>query len=240
MQKILLIDDSEDVAVLVENALSPLGISLAVASTMRSGLSAALETTYDMVIIDIGLPDGDGFELFSKIRGIAGYEKVPAIFLTGNEDVGSKISAFSLGADDYIVKPFHLLELRARVESRLKKYKATIAADSDLHTYGPFLFDLQAQRLRVQGKNDPISLTPREFKILLLLAKNSDRLFTREDILEKIWGKGVFVTNRTVDAHICYLRKKLDHLSYYIESIPGEGYRFNPHSAKRHNNSASA
>lgn len=236
MQKVLLIDDSEDVAALVEHALAPLGINLIVASTVRAGLTAAFETKFDMVIVDIGLPDGDGFELFSRIRTIPGYDKVPAIFLTGNEDVGSKISAFSLGADDYIVKPFHQLELRARVESRLKKYKAaTHAADTDTHSYGPFLFDLQAQRLRVQGRNEPISLTPREFKILLLLAKNADRLFTREDILDKIWGKGVYVTNRTVDAHICYLRKKLEHLSYHIESIPGEGYRFNPHSKRTAN-----
>jgi DNA-binding response OmpR family regulator len=224
--KLLLIDDSEDIAVLVEQALIPLGITMETALTVKDALMMAQKTNYDFLIIDIMLPDGDGFDVFSKIRAIPHYEKVPAIFLTGKDDVGSKISAFSLGADDYMVKPFHLLELRARVESKLKKQRA--GSEGTIFSTGPFIFDIQYQRIKTQGGKTEFSLTAREFKILLLLGKNPDQVFTREEILKKIWGENVYVTNRTVDAHICYLRKKLNRFSSCIESIPSEGYRFNP------------
>ena len=149
---------------------------------------------------------------------------MPFVFLTGNNDVGSKISAFSLGADDYIVKPFHLLELRARIENKLKKRNS---GKETFLTIGPFVFDVQYQKIKTQGGKMEFSLTAREFKILLLMGKNPERTFTREEILKKIWGENVYVTNRTIDAHICYLRKKLTPYSSCIESIPSEGYRFN-------------
>ena len=226
-QNILVIDDSEDVVIAVESALLPLGLGIETAGSVKEGLEKVSAEKYSLVIIDIGLPDGDGFELFQKVRTLPHYKKTPVIFLTANEDVTSKISAFSLGADDYIVKPFHLLELRARVERRLKKHLEE-SMNGDHITAGPLTLEVSSQRLKIQGKKGFVSLTPREFKILLLLVKNPERIFTREFILGKIWGKDVFVTDRTVDAHICYLRKKLSKYSTYVQSVPGEGYRFNP------------
>jgi len=230
MSKILVIDDAEEITVAVASALAPIHVTVDTAFSVQEGLKKAHETLYDLVIVDIVLPDGDGFDLFLKIRSISHYEKVPFIFLTSKEDVGSKVSAFSLGADDYIVKPFHLLELRARVERRLKK-NSEAEAGSDQVTAGPLILEISSQRLKIYGKNEYVALTPREFKILLLLVKSPDRIFTRETILNKIWGSDVYVTDRTVDAHICYLRKKLTKFSTYIESVPGEGYRFNPKPA---------
>ncbi len=227
MYKTLLIDDSPEIALAVESALSPIGITVDTAVSVAEGLQKANATHYDLLIIDIMLPDGDGFDLYLKARNFHGYEKTPVIFLTAKEDVGSKVSAFSLGADDYIVKPFNLLELRARVECRLKKHQER-STEGDQVAAGSLILEVSSQRLRILGRNDNISLTPREFKILLLLVRNPDRIFTREHILDKIWGQDVYVTDRTVDAHICYLRKKLEQFSTYIESVPGEGYRFNP------------
>lgn len=228
-QSLLLIDDSEDVVIAVKTALEPLGLIIETASSVKAGLEKASSELFSLVVIDIGLPDGDGFDLFQKIRGLSHYKKAPVIFLTANEDVSSKISAFSLGADDYIVKPFHLLELRARVERRLKKQQEE-SVNSDHVIAGSLILEVSSQRLKISGKKGYISLTPREFKILLLLVKNPDRIFTRESILNKIWGKDVFVTDRTVDAHICYLRKKLKKFASYVQSVPGEGYRFNPNA----------
>jgi DNA-binding response OmpR family regulator len=230
MQKILVVDDAEEIIVAVTGALQPLGLGIETAMTVKDGLQKATDQLFDLVIIDIALPDGDGFDLFLKIRNIQHYERIPVIFLTSKEDVASKVSAFSLGADDYIVKPFHLLELRARIERRLKKQQEQ-NLDGDQVAAGPLVLEVSSQRLKVHGKNGYISLTPREFKILLLLVKSPDRIFTRETILNKIWGSDVYVTDRTVDAHICYLRKKLSKFSNYIESVPGEGYRFNPNPA---------
>jgi len=227
MQNILVIDDSEDAVVAVENALSPLGLSFETAANVQQGLDKIAMKKYSLVIIDIGLPDGDGFDLFQKIRNLNHHKKTPVIFLTANEDVGSKISAFALGADDYIVKPFHLLELRARVERRLKKLLED-DTDHDQVVSGPLVLEISSQRVKVAGKSNYVTMTPREFKILLLLTKNPDQIFSREYILDQIWGKDIFVTDRTVDAHICYIRKKLENYSTHIQSVPGEGYRFNP------------
>ena len=229
MQKVLVIDDAEEITTTVAAVLQPLGLSVDTAGSVSTGLNKANQTKYDLVIIDIMLPDGDGFDLFTKMRNLGGYERTPVIFLTAKEDVGSKISAFSLGADDYIVKPFHLLELRARVESRLKKHLER-SADGDHVPAGPLILEVSSQRIKMKDGKTFTSLTSREFKIFLLLAKNPDRIFSREIILNKIWGHDVYVTDRTVDAHICYLRKKLEKYSGFIESVPGEGYRFNPNA----------
>jgi DNA-binding response OmpR family regulator len=233
MHKILVIDDAEEVAVSVEAALGSSSINVDVAYTVKEALMKTGASLYDLIIIDIMLPDGDGFDLLLKIRNLEGYAHVPVIFLTGREDVSSVVSAFSLGAEDYIVKPFHLLELRARVERRLvgsretKMAKAQTGSDDQIHA-GPLLISPQSQRVKLKGKPDPIPLTAREFKILLLLVKSPDHVFSRKMILDKVWGSDITVTDRTVDAHICYLRKKLKECSGCIESVSGEGYRFNP------------
>ena len=227
MQNILVIDDSEDLVAAVESALSPLGLGFDTAGNVQQGLDKIALKKYSLVIIDIGLPDGDGFDLFQKMRNLNSHKKTPVIFLTANEDVGSKISAFALGADDYIVKPFHLLELRARVDRRLKKLLED-DSDHDQVISGPLVLEISSQRVTIAGKNNYVTMTPREFKILLLLTKNPDQIFSREYILDQIWCKDIYVTDRTVDAHICYIRKKLENYSTHIQSVPGEGYRFNP------------
>lgn len=229
MHKILVIDDAEEVQLLVENALHSLNASIDAALTARDALKKVKERVYQLVIIDIALPDGNGLDLFLQIRGVKGYEQVPVIFLTSNEEVSTVVSAFSLGADDYISKPFRLLELRARVERRLRAPVQKQETDDGEVKVGSLVLNLHSQRVKVQDKDEYLPLSPREFKILLLLAKSPDRVFSRKNILEKIWGNQVNVTDRTVDAHICYLRKKMSQFSPYIESIPGEGYRFNPH-----------
>jgi DNA-binding response OmpR family regulator len=230
MQKILVIDDAEEVQLLVESALHSLELQIDSAYSVKEALEKTKENLYQLVVIDIALPDGNGFDLFLRMKNLAAFTHVPFIFLTSNEEVSSIVSAFSLGAEDYIVKPFRLLELRARIERRLRPLASAKKEGSEDGQVmaGELVLNLHSQRVKVQGKEEYFPLSPREFKILLLLAKNPDHVFSRKSILDKIWGEQVNVTSRTVDAHICYLRKKLNHFSPYIESIPGEGYRFNP------------
>ena len=190
MNKILVIDDAEEVAVSVEAALHSAFTEVEVAYTVKEGLEKAASFLYDLVIIDIMLPDGDGFDLLLKIRNLNQYAHVPVIFLTGREDVSSVVSAFSLGAEDYIVKPFHLLELRARVERRLlNKEKQTIAHHDDQIAAGHLLISPHSQRVKLKGSADPVPLTAREFKILLLLVKSPDHVFSRKNILDRVWGQ---------------------------------------------------
>lgn len=231
MNRILVIDDAEDVQMLVRNSLHSLDVEVDSAYTVKEAIEMAGKTVYQLVVIDIALPDGNGLDLFLQIKGMNGYATVPTIFLTSNEDVSTVVSAFSLGADDYIVKPFRLLELRARIERRLQQTapKKEATKEGELLA-GKLVLNSYSQRVKIDGQNEPISLSPREFKILYLLARNPDRVFSRKTILDQIWGNHMDVTNRTVDAHVCYLRKKLDSFSPYIESVPGEGYRFNPNA----------
>jgi DNA-binding response OmpR family regulator len=231
MHKILVIDDAEEVILAVESALSASTIHVDSALTVKDAMKKASSQLYHLILIDIMLPDGDGFDLLLKMRKIEGYQSVPMIFITSKEDVSSVVSAFSLGAEDYIVKPFRLLELKARVERRLNKESKTVTGENSEVVAGELVINTSAQRVKVHGKNENIQLTSREFKILLLLAKNPDHVFSRKQILERVWGANINVTNRTVDAHICYLRKKLDRFSTYIESVSGEGYRFNPNAS---------
>ncbi len=228
MHKILVIDDAEEIALMVESAFNPDSFTIEAAYSVKDALKKVKETQYSLVIIDIGLPDGNGLDLFLKIRALPAYAKVPMVFLTSNEEVSSIVSAFSLGADDYIVKPFHLLELRARIERRLVSNAPPIKAELTQITAGELVITPASQRVKVRGRNDVIDLTPREFKILLLLIHSPDDVFSRKKILENVWGEKINVTERTVDAHVCYLRKKLGNFAGYIESVPGAGYRFNP------------
>jgi DNA-binding response OmpR family regulator len=230
MQKVLVIDDAVEIGISVEAAIGSASISVDAAYTVKEALEKAASTLYDLIVIDIMLPDGDGFDLLLKLRNIEHYGQVPVIFVTGREDVSSVVSAFSLGAEDYIVKPFHLLELRARVERRLlpREARTALASKEDQIVAGQLVISPQSQRVKLKGKNDFVPLTAREFKILLLLVKSPDNVFSRKAILDQVWGSDITVTDRTVDAHICYLRKKLHQVSGCIESVSGEGYRFNP------------
>ena len=234
MQKILLIDDAEDVQFLVEQSLHSLPFSLDTAFSGIEALQKVNRNSYQLLLVDLLLPDSHGFDLFLKIRGIKGYEQIPVIFLTSNDDVSTVVSAFSLGADDFVSKPFRLLELRARVERRLRRGPDEARSAPELHPadenervrVGDLTLHIPSQRVMVEGSDELLPLSPREFKILLLLSKHPDRIFSRKSILENVWGSEVNVTNRTVDAHICYLRKKLNKYSPCIESVSGEGYRF--------------
>ena len=229
MQKVLVIDDAIEIAISVEAAIGSASISVDAAYTVKEALEKAAATLYDLLIVDIMLPDGDGFDLLLKLRNLEQYGQVPVIFVTAREDVSSVVSAFSLGAEDYIVKPFHLLELRARVERRLlPREPRTAGPKDDQIIAGQLVISPQSQRVKLKGKNDFVPLTAREFKILLLLVKSPDYVFSRKAILDQVWGSDITVTDRTVDAHICYLRKKLHQVSGCIESVSGEGYRFNP------------
>ena len=227
MRSILVVDDSPEVTAIVSNVFSSSGISVTCAGSVAAAWDAVIQFPYNLIILDISLPDGDGFELFARISTLDTYKDVPVLFLSAKEDISAKLSAFSLGADDYIVKPFNSLELKARVEGRLKKISAWRREKED-YTVGPFEFNTGAQRLNIRGKNIFIDLTPREFKIFYFLAKKPDIIFSREKILSKLSNISVHVSDRTIDTQICTLRKKLGDLAIYIESVPGEGYRFNP------------
>jgi two-component system phosphate regulon response regulator PhoB len=228
VSRILLIDDSPEYEIVVRKALTRPGLDVDVVPNAREALMSLLQNPLpQLILLDITLPDRDGLQLYADLQADERLSSIPVIFLTGREELPNKLTAFSLGAEDYLVKPVQPLELRARVEARLRKIEFQ-AEQETLILRGPIRLRLDAQRAEVQqdGQFRELKLTPREFKLLLHLARNEDRVLTRDQILDAVWGTGSEVMDRTVDAHVSALRKKLGPASNCIESVPGTGYRF--------------
>jgi DNA-binding response OmpR family regulator len=230
MSRILLVDDSPEYEVMVRKALTRPGLAVDVAPTARDALISLLQDPLpQLILLDITLPDRDGLQLYADIQADERLASVPVIFLTGHAELANKLTAFSLGAEDYLVKPVMPLELRARVEARLRKLEVK-ADHENMIVRGPIRLKLDAQRAEVsqEGVFRELKLTPREFKLLLFLAKNEERVLTRDQILDAVWGTASEVMDRTVDAHVSALRKKLGPAASCIESVLGTGYRFAP------------
>jgi DNA-binding response OmpR family regulator len=226
MKSILLIEDAPEYQLMVKKALSNAEIDLVIAETTEAGRKSLSERQFDLILLDLVLPDGGGLEFMGALQENARYSSIPVMFLTGTEDVGTKVAAFSLGAEDYLTKPFNPLELRARIEAKLKRQKRT-QAQVEFVSIGEIQVHLAEQRVYSLegGTKKELALTGREFKILAYLARHPERVFSRDQILGAVWGENIHILDRTVDTHICALRKKLGTLGSYIESLPGSGYR---------------
>jgi two-component system, OmpR family, phosphate regulon response regulator PhoB len=227
MSSILIVEDSVEVQVLLKRALSGLASELSIASSAQEAREKLAAGTFTLVLLDISLPDQDGFEVFAEMQASARLKTIPVVFLTGKDDVSAKVAAFAMGADDYVMKPFNAIELRARIEAKLKR--ATVQTEtSQILCKGDLHLDASVQRAYTitSGERRAIHLTPREFKLLFHLAKNEERIFSRTQLLDAVWGGSSDVFDRTVDTHISGVRKKLGELGSYIEAITGAGYRF--------------
>lgn len=222
--QILIVEDSPEYSAIISRTLGDHGLSQCTSAGEASTLIK--NKNFDLFIIDINLPDRDGFTLLSEIRTSPETASVPVLMLTGRKEITDKVTAFSLGADDYLTKPFDPLELRARVESKLKKV-AQKRNESAITIVGDIEIDHNRHQVSIvqNGKKTEIQVTQTEFKILFCLARRPEQVYSRDQLLVAAWGDGAKVLDRVVDVHVCLLRKKLGELSYYIKSVPGVGYR---------------
>lgn len=229
MHRILFVEDSVSSQQAVQAVLNSSDFDLVCAPTFQSAMDATLAATnaFDLILLDLSLPDGDGLQLLRKWRESERFRDTPILLLTGTEDVETKVTAFSLGAEDYMVKPVSPRELKARVELRLRKADDR-KAPSDTLTRGRLTlnFPLMRATLNENGADITLELTSKEFRLVATLAQNEGRTFTRAQLVKEIWGKDMHVVNRTVDSHICGARRKLRSAGQYIQSITGTGYRF--------------
>lgn len=225
MHSVLIIDDSEEIQNIVIQVLSPLPLFLTCACSIQEAAKKISELHFSIFIIDVVLPDGDGLEFLSKLREQNSYRLTPAIILSSNSEVTSKVTAFSLGADDYITKPFNNLEFKARIGNLLRRLELE-SSSSESFRSGPFQFETQKQIVRIANQAEPLNLTPIEFRLFYQLARKPEVILSRNQILDRVWGNQVCVTDRTVDSHVYTLRKKLGQLSRCIQAVPREGYRF--------------
>jgi DNA-binding response OmpR family regulator len=225
MYKILVVEDSAEAYRLVHNALGTM-YKLEWAKTRKDAAQMLEKTIYDLILLDGTLPDGDGFQLCSLLQAHESWATIPVILLTSRNSVMDKVMAFSVGADDFIAKPFEPLELRARIEAKLRRRERQIRA-SDVIICGDFEIDKRTQRavINEDGVTRELVLTPIEFKMLLLFAGKPDVVHSRDKILDAVWGSNVHVYARSVDTHVSKLRKKLGSRQDCIMSVHGSGYR---------------
>ncbi|MDO5426184.1 MAG: response regulator transcription factor [Eubacteriales bacterium] len=213
--RILVVEDDEAISELIEMNLTVAGYDvLAVFDGGKVEETLARERRFDLALVDVMLPGKDGFELMDLMKQY----RIPVIYLTAKADVGSKVRGLRSGAEDYIVKPFEVLELLVRVEKVLERTgrQKSVLAFADIQ--------IALSEHQVLKNGQEVSLKPLEYDLLVLLAKNKNRAFTREQLLNQVWGSEYMGETRTVDVHIGQLRKKLG-LSDVIKTIPKIGYR---------------
>ncbi len=226
MKKIILVDDSKEIFTLVEQAVKFFA-HLTWAHDFSTAHKLLDNHEYDLALLDLELPDGNGMDLCSVLQ--KRYPLTPFFIITSHSQLSEKVLGFSAGADDYIVKPFEPLELRARIESRLKKVEFLKESANNL-SWKELQIDKLSQEVLVLESEayKAISLTALEFKMLMYFAIRHNQVISRDDILNEIWGDDVHVYARSVDTHVSKLRKKLSPVSHIIESIHGVGYKFIP------------
>ncbi|MBC7385460.1 MAG: response regulator transcription factor [Cryobacterium sp.] len=225
-QKILQIEDQLESQILARRILSP-DYDLECVGLLGEARSKLEKESFDLILLDANLPDGDGFTFLAEMRRDPRFTALTVFFLTGRADVNDRVAAFSMGAADYIVKPFEPREFRARVDAKLRSNQKK-SADPVL-SCGTLRVD--PRRFRVlretsSGAGAEISLTPYELKILTAFIENEDVVLTRNQLIDVAWGESVNVLERTVDRHVSSLRRKLGNEFERIDPIHGVGYRF--------------
>lgn len=222
IKKIAIIDDEPDLVELVALHLKRAGFQTETFLDGQTFLRYLDRQRPDLVILDLILPDVDGFEICKYLRSNKEFASLPIIMLTAKGDETDRIVGLELGADDYITKPFSVKELVARVKAVLRRLEAQLKIQR-LEIGGKLAVDLENYEVLVNGEK--IELTSTEFKILGLLAKNKGRIFTRDQILDYLWGQEKAVVDRTIDVHIRNLREKLGKAAGLIKNIRGVGYK---------------
>lgn len=224
-KKILVVDDEEHIRELLKFNLEKSGYIVYAADNGATGLELAKQKQVDLILLDLMLPEMDGFEVCKEIRRDNVIANVPIIMLTAKSEEIDKILGLELGADDYITKPFSIRELGARVKALLRRI--SIKYDEDTVSFGNVTVNFQTRE--VKRDEDRVELTLKEFEVLKLLVQNKGKILTREILLDKIWGYEYIGETRTVDVHIRHLRQKIesdDKNPMYIQTIRGIGYKF--------------
>ena len=223
-EHILVVDDETEIADLIELYLVNEGYEVCKCTTASEALRCIADQEYDLAILDVMLPDGDGFSICREIRALFHY---PVIMLTARVEDVDKITGLTIGADDYVTKPFNPMELMARIKAQLRRYKRyNDNAVQSVYEIGGLSINQDMHTCTLNGK--AVQLTPLEFKILWLLCKNSGRVVSSEELFEKVWGEKYLDSSNTVMVHIRRLREKLGEPTRnpkYIKTVWGVGYK---------------
>ncbi len=221
MESILIIEDEVDIAKLVAFNFERNGYLVDIAYDGREGLEKILENQPDLVILDLMLPEIDGYKILKKMQRDTRSHSIPVIMLTAKSQIDDRLKGLELGADDYITKPFSPKELILRAKAILKRNRVTPVAED--FSLGPFRFDKNALAFFINHK--PLSLSLIEFKLFLFLCQRAGQSQDRNHLLKVVWGYSDEIHSRTLDTHMKRLRQKLGKEGSFIETIRGIGYR---------------
>ncbi len=218
----LIVEDEVEMATLIQHALENENTKISIAYDGEMAIRKLQTEEFDLAIMDIMIPKIDGIEVAKRIRQ-AGIN-LPILFLTARDAVTDRVRGLEVGGDDYLVKPFEFIELQARIKALTRRVNKK---GKDLFVIGELRFEVSSQQVLLGGKL--LTLSPKEFSLLLFLVRNLGTSFSRQQILEEVWGTTDFIDPNVVDQYISYLRKKLDNKnnSPIIETIRGVGYRLN-------------
>ena len=223
-QTILIVDDEHAIREMIDFALTRAGYHVVGAEDASSALSAIAQSRPDLILLDWMLPDISGVDLARRLKKEELYREIPIIMLTARVEEQDKVRGLEVGADDYVTKPFSTRELAARIKAVLRR---TSAAEKDeLLSVGQLVINPGSHRVHVSGNE--LHLGPTEYRLLYFLMSHPDRVYSRAQLLDRVWGQNTFIEDRTVDVHVRRLRKVLsesgsDHL---IQTVRGAGYRF--------------
>jgi DNA-binding response OmpR family regulator len=221
---VLVVEDDPRISDVLEYALKADGYEVQTAQRGREAAEIARRSSPGLIVLDVGLPDIDGFEVCRMVRT---FSEVPVIFLTSRTDEIDRVVGLEIGGDDYVTKPFSPRELLARIKAiRRRNDRPEPAREKDgtgnRLRYGPITIDPEKFRVECDGRE--VVLTAQEFKLLELLIKHPGRVFTREQVLNRAWGDGGLVADRTIDVHVKSVRRKFGKFEF-IETVRGIGYR---------------
>ena len=225
MKKILLVDDEVDILEFLKYNLEEEDFEVLISTNGKDALRKISQNP-DLIVLDIMMPEMDGFELYQQIKSNKNSQEIPIIFLTTKSGETDEIKGLDLGANDYIQKPISPKKLVARIKSNLRKSPRIEKKNKEAEhlKIGPLEIDVEKFAIKVDSK--PKFFPRKEFQLLYFLASHPGKVMKRETILKEIWGNDVFVIDRTIDVHIRKVREKLGKHSEIIETIKGVGYRF--------------
>jgi len=224
-RRILLVEDEPSLVLTLTDRLVSEGYEVETAGDGEEGLTRAIQGSFDLIVLDVMLPRRDGFEVCRELRqrGI----QIPIVMLTARGQVVDRVVGLKLGADDYVTKPFEMIELLARIEALFRRARAPVSAPAGTYVFGPVRVDFR--RAEVVKDGTPMALSALEFKLLGYFIQNRGALLTRDELLDKVWGYDAMPTTRTVDVHVASLRQKLESnpaRPEFILTVHRRGYRF--------------
>ena len=224
MKRLLLVEDEPGLVLTLTDRLSREGYTVETSADGESGLERAASNGFDLILLDVMLPRMNGLDVLRELRRRR--NETPVIVLTARGQVVDKVVGLKLGADDYVTKPFEMMELLARIEAKLRRSPATPRAVEG-YRFGDIVIDFRKAEVTRDGQ--PLELAAREFQLLRYFIEHRGATLTREELLNEVWGYNAMPSTRTVDVHVAWLRQKLEPVArhpQYILTVHGLGYKF--------------